>query len=188
MDANAHLFEISQLVRKDPDLIYIVLVTPSPFLMDKLRSHPAAKEVTKAIDDYLQLYGHQGYSMDFIAPTQIEEPSALFATLKGMVRDEKYHPDNQAKKTAQIRQEKMHEISNILSGLEYWQFRFRLWLALKYNFIREEVAFLFGFSWSVLRPMAFELGGRLVKAGIFYQPDDIFFICLLYTSPSPRDS
>ena len=176
MDANAHLFKISQLVRKDPDLIYMVLVTPSPFLMDKLRNDPAAKEVTKAIDDYLQLYGHQGYSMDFIAPTQIEDPSALFATLKGMVRDEKYHPDNQAKKTAQIRQEKMHEISNILSGLEYWQFRFRLWLALKYNFIREEVAFLFGFSWSVLRPMAFELGGRLVKAGIFYQPDDIFFM------------
>ena len=54
--------------------------------------------------------------------------------------------------------------------------RFRLWLALKYNFIREEVAFLFGFSWSVLRPMAFELGGRLARAGIFYQPDDIFFM------------
>ena len=82
MDANAHLFEISQLVRKDPDLIYIVLVTPSPFLMDKLRSNPAAKDVTKAIDDYLQLYGHQGYSMDFIAPTQIEEPLLCSQRLK----------------------------------------------------------------------------------------------------------
>ena len=37
--------------------------------------------------------------MDFIEPTQVEDPSALFASLKGMVRDSEYHPDNQAKKT-----------------------------------------------------------------------------------------
>jgi pyruvate,water dikinase len=93
-----------------------------------------------------------------------------------MVRDKDYDPKNQSKKTAGIREQKLKEISELLSGLEYWQFRFRLWFALKYNFIREEVAFRFGYTWSILRPMAFELSRRLIDAGMFKQKDDIFFL------------
>ena len=40
--------------------------------------------------------------------------------------------------------------------------RHRLWMARRYAHVREELAFLFGYCWSVLRPMAFELGRRLV--------------------------
>jgi pyruvate,water dikinase len=132
--------------------------------------------VVAAIDSYLAAYGHQGYSMDFIEPTQVEDPSALFATLKGMVRDENYDPKNQAQKTAAIRENKLAEISELLSGLGYWQFRFRLWLALKYNFIREEVAFRFGYTWSILRPMVNELGQRLVANGTLRAPDHAYFL------------
>ncbi len=176
MQSNADLFEIAKSIREDKDLSYTVLVVPAPFLMQALRDHEKGSETVAAIDHYLEKYGHQGYSMDFIEPTQIEDPSALFASLKAMVRDKDYHPDNQSKKTAAIREQKTREITDLLSGLEYWQLRFRLWLARKYNYIREEVAFLFGYTWSILRPMAFELGQRLVEAGVFERPDDIFFL------------
>ncbi len=176
MQANADLFEIAKLVRADKDLTYTVLVVPSPFLFRALYEHEKGAEVLSALKDYLGKYGHQGYSMDFIEPTQIEDPSALFASLKGMVRDPNYHPDNQTAKTKAIREQKLSEISELLTGLQYWQFRFRWWLALKYNYIREEVAFRFGYTWSILRPMAFELGDRLVQAKIFRQSDDIFFL------------
>ncbi|MGI9220578.1 MAG: PEP/pyruvate-binding domain-containing protein, partial [Woeseiaceae bacterium] len=175
MQANADLFEIAEMVRADEDLSYTVLVVPSPFLFQALYEHEKGGEVLAALKGYLGEYGHQGYSMDFIEPTQIEDPAALFASLKGMVRDRDYHPSNQSKKTAAIRAQKHNEIKELLSGLEYWQFRFRWWLAMKYNFIREEVAFHFGYTWSLLRPMAFELGDRLVAAGTFGQKDDIFF-------------
>ena len=56
-----------------------------------------------------------------------------------------------------------------------WQFQHRLWLARRYNYIREEVAFLFGYCWSVLRPIAFELNRRLLEAGIFDAADDVFY-------------
>ena len=56
-----------------------------------------------------------------------------------------------------------------------WQFQHRLWLARRYNYIREEVAFLFGYCWSVLRPIAFELNRRLLEAGIFEAHDDVFY-------------
>ena len=49
--------------------------------MAKLRSNSAnavASSVCSAVDSYLQVYGHQGYSMDFVEPTQVEDPSALF--------------------------------------------------------------------------------------------------------------
>jgi pyruvate,water dikinase len=176
MQANADLFEIAKLVRADEDLSYTMLVVPSRWLMEALRNHEKGGDVVAALDQYLATYGHQGYSMDFIEPTQVEDPSALFATLKNMVRDTDYHPSKQAEKTAAIREQKLKEISEVLSGLEYWQFRFRLWLAYKYNFIREEVAFRFGYTWSILRPMAFELGRRLVETGTFAQEDDIFFL------------
>ena len=176
MRANADLFEIAKMIRADEDLSYTLLVTPSGFLMAELRRHKNAGAVVQALEAYLKTYGHQGYSLDFIEPTQIEDPSALFATLKGMVRDRDYDPAHQRDKTARIRERKLAEISGLLQGLQYWQFRFRLWLALKYNFIREEVAFYFGYTWSIFRPMAFELGARLAHAGILRRSDDIFFL------------
>ena len=176
MQANAHLFQIAQKVRASDELTYLVLAVPSQFLMQALQDSADANEVVSAIEKYLRIYGHQGYSMDFIEPTQIEDPSALFATLKGMVRDRDYDPKNQSIKTADIRQKKLAELSEHLSGLPYWQFRFRLWLALKYNFIREEVAFRFGYTWSILRPMAHELGDRLVNAGTLSDREQIYFL------------
>ena len=93
MQSNRDLFEIAKLVRADEDLSYLVLVVPSRFLMQALKEEERAIEVVAAIEQYLATYGHQGYSMDFIEPTQVEDPSALFASLKGMVRDKEYHPD-----------------------------------------------------------------------------------------------
>ncbi len=125
---------------------------------------------------YLDAYGHQGYSMDFVEPTQVEDPSALFASLKAMVRDRDYDPKHQDIRASSIRQEKFEAVRGLLEGLEYWQFRYRLWLARKYNYIREEVAFHFGYTWSVLRPMAEELGRRMVEAGTFRIPEDTYFM------------
>ena len=176
MQSNADLYEIAEKVRLDKDLTYTVLVVPSPFLMQALRDHDKGGPVVAAINRYLQTYGHQGYSMDFIEPTQVEDPSALFASLKSMVRDPDYHPSKQSIKATAIREQKLAEITELLSGLEYWQFRFRLWFALKYNYIREEVAFRFGYTWSIFRPVAFELGRRLKESGSFKQIDDIFFL------------
>ena len=176
MQSNADLYEIAEKVRLDEDLTYTVLVVPSPFLMQALRDHDKGGPVVAAINQYLQIYGHQGYSMDFIEPTQVEDPSALFASLKSMVRDPDYHPSKQSIKATAIREQKLAEITEILSGLEYWQFRFRLWFALKYNYIREEVAFRFGYTWSIFRPVAFELGRRLKESGSFKEIDDIFFL------------
>ena len=176
MQANADLFEIAKLVRANADLATHVIVTPAKFLMDAMKARNDSRQVLDAIDAYLSTYGHQGYSMDFIEPTQVEDPSALFATLKAMVADDDYDPKDQEIRAANVRKEKFAAVSELLDGLPYWQFRFRMWLARRYNYIREEVAFHFGYTWSVLRPMAHELGSRLAATGTFKRPDDVYFL------------
>ncbi len=176
MQANAALFEIAEEIRKSEDLAYFVQVTPVRFLRDRLLERSDATNVNGLIEDYLVTYGHQGYSMDFVEPTQVEDPAAMMTTLKAMVADAEYHPRNQELRTKSIREEKFKEIIELLDGLEYWQFRFRLWLARKYHYIREEVAFMFGFTWGVLRPMARELGTRLASVGTLYEPTDVYFL------------
>ena len=47
---------------------------------------------------------------------------------------------------------------------------------MRYAHLREEIAFLFGYCWSVLRPMALELGRRLVAAGTFVHAEDTFYL------------
>ena len=144
--------------------------------MEALRAHPEGGPVLKAMDAYFEQYGHQGYSLDFIEPTQEEDPSALLATLKTMVQDKDYDPKDQELRAAAIREQKYGEISELLEGLAYWQFRYRLWFARKYNHIREETAFYFGYTWRILRPMAFELGRRMVDIGTFRTAEDTFFL------------
>ena len=176
MQANADLFEIAKKIRANEELAYVVIVTPVKFLMAALEERDDAGEVLADIHAYLAAYGHQGYSMDFVEPTQVEDPSALFASLKPMVQDPDYDPKQQEERAANVRVEKHAEIRKLLDGLEYWQFRYRWWLARRYNYIREEVAFHFGYTWSVLRPMVAELGRRMVEVGTFRQPDDAYFL------------
>ena len=142
----------------------------------RLQEHAEGGPVLKALNDYFDVYGHQGYSLDFIEPTQAEDPSATFATLKSMVQNADYDPKDQEVRATAVREAKFKEVSEKLSGLTYWQFRYRLWFGRRYNHIREETAFYFGYTWSVLRPMAFELGRRLVDAGTFLDPEDTFFM------------
>ena len=177
MQANANLFEIAKMVRASEELTYVVIVTPSKFLMQALREHREGGPVRKALDSYMEQYGHQGYSLDFIEPIQGEDPSALLTTLKSMVQDPDYDPRDQEVRAAAIREQKYREISEILEGLPYWQFRYRLWFARKYNHIREETAFYFGYTWRILRPMALELGRRMVDIGTFRSTEDTF--CLV---------
>ena len=176
LQANAILFEIAKLVRASEALTYLVIATPTQYLSRALQEHAEGAPILKALDDYFDVYGHQGYSLDFIEPTQAEDPSATFATLKSMVQNANYDPKDQEARAAAVREQKFAEVSSKLSGLTYWQFRYRLWFGRRYNHIREETAFYFGYTWSVLRPMAFELGRRLVAVGTFVEPQDTFFL------------
>ena len=45
--------------------------TPHTLLMGRLEGTPEAAPILARIMDYLHTYGHQGYSLDFVEPTQV---------------------------------------------------------------------------------------------------------------------
>lgn len=176
MEANEDLFEIAQKIRPSKELTELVIITPAKRMMRALKQHPDAGPVVAAIDEYLALYGHLGYSLDFAEPLPLEDPSGLLATLKTMVRDENYSPKNHERKALEKRENAMKEILGILEGLQYWQFRFRHWFTHRFYYIREEVMYYLYLAWPALRPLALELGQRLTDTGTLAERDHVFYL------------
>ncbi|MXY56769.1 MAG: hypothetical protein F4Y41_10290 [Gammaproteobacteria bacterium] len=50
------------------------------------------------------------------------------------------------------------------------------WTARNNYPAREEALFHMGLAWSTFRPLALELGRRLVAVGTFRRPDDVFYL------------
>ena len=176
MQANDDLFAISKMIRAQQSLYETVVATPPKRLMAVMQAHPDSAQVLESIDAYLHVYGHQGYSLDFFEPTQQEDPSALFVTLKAMVQNDNYDPHQHEAKARQKRETAMHDVEQLLDGLNYWQFRYRLWFTSKYYPMREESCFVLGSAWPVLRPIAAELGRRMAEVGTLGVADDVYFL------------
>ena len=176
MEANEHLFTIASQIREDEALAELVITTPAKRLMQTLEATPAAASAVEAINGYLAIYGHLGYSLDFAEPLPLEDPSGLLATLKTMVSDKDYNPKNHEMEATRKREKAMADILELLDGLRYWQFRFRHWFTHRFYFIREEVMFYLYQAWPALRPLALELGQRLMDVGTLPDRDHVFYL------------
>jgi phosphohistidine swiveling domain-containing protein len=178
MEANEHLFEVASKIREDAELKELVLITPPKRLMQTLEETQSAVDVVKAINGYLDLYGHLGYSLDFAEPLPLEDPSALLATMKTMVSDDTYSPKNHEAEATKKREKAMEDILQLLEGLPYWQFRFRHWFTHRFYYIREEVMHYLYMAWPALRRLVLELGQRLTDVGTLNSKDDIFYLVM----------
>jgi len=176
LEANDHMYMIAKQIQENDTLFELVVTTPPKKLMQVLQNHPDSSPLIKAIEEYLKIYGHLGYSLDFVESLPIEDPSALLATLKTMVTAKDYNPKKHETAATRNREKAMQKIEKLLDGLEYWQFRYRNWFTHRFYFIREEVMFYLTSGWPVLRLLALELGDRLVDVGTINLPDDVFYL------------
>ncbi len=176
MQANDDMFAIASLIKAAPALYEVVIATPARRLMAVLRQRNDTAEILEAIDTYLATYGHQGYSLDFCEPTQQEDPSAMFVTLKNMVQRADYDPAGHEAEATRKRETALAEIRELLPPFEYWQFRYRMWFAYQFYPMREESCFVLGTAWPALRRVAAELGQRLVDIGTLSEPNDLYFL------------
>jgi len=176
LEANEHMYKIAKQIQENKVLYELVVTTPPKQLMNALKIHTDGGPVVKAIEEYLNIYGHLGYSLDFIEPLPIEDPSGLFSTLKTMITAKDYNPKKHEIDAAKKREQALQKIDQLLDGLQYWQFRYRNWFTHRFYFIREDVMFYLTSGWPILRILALELGQRLVDIGTFNVPDDIFYL------------
>ena len=117
MQANDDMFSIATLIKAAPELYEVVIATPARRLMNVLRQRSDTGKILEAIDTYLATYGHQGYSLDFVEPTQQEDPSAMFVTLKNMVQRADYDPAQHESEATRKRKKPSRRSANCWSHL-----------------------------------------------------------------------
>ena len=85
LDAQADMEALADMIRESPPLRELTLETPSNELMEALTAHPDGQPVVDGIQRYLEAYGHQIYNLDFVDPTQKEDPLPMLLSLTALV-------------------------------------------------------------------------------------------------------
>jgi hypothetical protein len=116
-EANAHLHRIAEQIRQNNALYELVGTTPAKRLMAALERHPEGAPAVDAVEGYLEIYGHLGYTLDFAEPPPIEDPSALLAALKALVARDDDGPEKREIETEQRRSSALTQIEGLLEGL-----------------------------------------------------------------------
>ena len=186
-DALVELAQIAKSIRENDELCNLVLTTPAKRLMAALETN--SQNTARAIAGFLDRYGQQTFTQDFVEPTLRDAPVAMLSNLQFMVAGVGNIDPVGSQARAQQRREEMAE-----EALTYFdepirsQFKKCYGKASKDSRYREDAMFYMGAAWAVFRPMALELGRRLVNVGTLSTADDIFYLTndelLLAVEPS----
>lgn len=176
LQAQEDLESIATRVRAAESLRDLVITTPAGDLLDALTRHPDGHGLLEDLRQYLEQYGHQIYTLDFVQPTQGEDPLPVLLSLKELVKNEGYDTPARQAEMARDRESQVKETVASLGPLRRWLFRKFLGWAQTYGPHREEALFYVGAAWPTLRRLVLELGGRLVEVGTLTTPDDVFYL------------
>ncbi|NJN82960.1 MAG: hypothetical protein HC802_12230 [Caldilineaceae bacterium] len=177
LDAQADMERIADAIRASGSLRDLVLNTSANQLQTALANHPDGQPVLESINAYIAAYGHQIYNLDFVAPTQGEEPQPIFLSLKALVKNAPAQPVRE--RQAQMAAERDALVAQTAQALNPASRRLFAWVwkwTKQFGPYREHVMFYMGAAWPTVRKLAHELGQRLTRAGVIAQPDDIYYL------------
>ncbi len=165
LEAQRGLALIARDIAEDPELRDLTFASPPDRVMQRLAAH-------------LATYGHQVYNLDFVAPTQEEDPIPVLLSLQALIADPEARESWESRTSAMARQRESLERSTraSLGPLRRRMFDKLLAAAQKYGSCREEALFHMGAAWPTLRRLALELGQRLTSTGVLAEPDDVFYL------------
>ena len=176
IEAQVDLETIANRIREDESLRDLVCNTRTDDLLERLSREPSRPSIADDIRHYLKQNGHQIYNLDFVEPTQVENPSAILISLKMLVESGCFDTKARQAKLVQDRDALIEKTSTSLGPIRRWLFRKFLRWAQNFGPCREESLFYMGAAWSILRQLALELGERMVAAGKLRTPDDVFYL------------
>ena len=176
MEAQEDLVRIAADISRNARVREIVADAPVEELIDAIEEE--GTEISARIGAYLEQYGHQVYNLDFVEPTQGEDPTPVLMALQTYVRESTTLADLSARSAELVTERKALETDTAasLGRVRRWLFlKFLTW-AQRFGPFREEALFHMGAAWPVLRRLALTLGHRLVESGILKRPDDVFYL------------
>jgi pyruvate,water dikinase len=176
LQAQEDLEAIARQTHSSDELHDLLVTTPSADLLEALSQHPAGQTTLADIHRYLDRYGHQIYNLDFVQPTQAEDPLPVLMSLKALVNNPAYDTRRRQAEMARDRESRVDQTLKSLGPLRRWLFRKFLGWAQRYGPYREQSLFYVGAAWPTLRGLALEIGERLVLTGALNAPDDVFYL------------
>ena len=182
--AEKSLYDVAQWCRERPQLVDYVASTPSEQLADHLEGDQPPPDVDagewrewrRRFQAHLAQYGHAIYDLDFSNPVPADDPGPLLGTLKLYLNDQIANPVGRQQKQIARREEAAQAITGRLKGLRLKWFQKLLGWAQRYVPMREDTLADIGLGYPLLRRMLRELGGRLVRAGMLEQTDDVYWL------------
>lgn len=177
IDAQADMEAIAAEIASSDELRPIVLAAPPQDLLAVLAQAPTGAPVLDRIDRYFADYGHQIYNLDYVAPTQSEDPLPMLSSLQALVGNppEVGARERQASMARQ-RDALVEQTAESLNPVSRWAFE-RAWQTVrKHAPYRELILFHIGAAWPTVRAIAAELGDRLAAAGTLAAADDVYYL------------
>ena len=176
LESQEFLEGIARRIKQVSLLRDLVLSTSAGDLLKALEHEPVGREAVEDIRRYLQQYGHQVYNLDFVQPTQVENPLPVLLALRSLVASD--GQDTSARQEALVRDRdtRIEETLSSLGPVRRRLFRLFLRWAQTYGPYREEALFYMGAAWPVLRRLVLEVGERLVSVGTLGSADDAFYL------------
>ena len=176
VDAETELEMLAGQVRSSSELRDLITSTSAAELPEALGDTPAGRAWLNAFSRYLDRYGHQVYNLDFVAPTQADDPLPVLLSLKAMVQQPAGDPRARQRVIVAERDARVEETAGSFDPLRRRLFRTLLGWAQRFGPDREQALFYIGAGWPTLRPLALELGRRLVDGGSLLEVEDIYFL------------
>src|SRR5215207_3595338 len=176
VDAEAELEGLAGRIRASDELRAVVTDTPTTSLPEALKSTTAGQELLTGFARYLEQYGHQVYNLDFVVPTQVDDPLPVLLSLKAMVQRSGHDPRARQRTIVAERDARTEETARSFDPLRRKLFRVLLGWAQRFGPYREQALFYMGAGWPTLRRLALESGRRLVESGSLLAAEDIFFL------------
>jgi rifampicin phosphotransferase len=176
LDAEEELEDLADVIRRSDVLRALVAQAPAETLLPALEARSEARGLLLGLREYLERYGHQIYSLDFVEPTQIDDPIPVLVTLKVMAMQARVDTAGRREAIVQSRNARARQTARSLDPIRRRGFKKLLRWAWKFAPLREEALFYLGFGWPTLRRLALELGRRLAESGSLLAADDVFFL------------
>ena len=176
VDAETELEGLAEQLRESDQLRGLVGATPAAELTDSLAGTPAGRRWLTAFSRYLDRYGHQVYNLDFVVPTQADDPLPVLVSLKTMTQRPGRDPRARQRAIIAERDSLVDATARSLGPFRRRLLEVLLDWAQRCGPDREQALFYMGAGWPALRGLAFELGGRLAESGSLHTAEDIFFL------------
>ena len=176
VDAEAELEGLAERIRASDELRALVAATPAAGLPEALRSTAIGQTWLAAFAQYLDRYGHQIYNLDFVVPTQADDPLPVLLSLKAMVQQAGHDPRARQRAIVAERDTLVEETASFLrpSPPETVPRPARLGAALRP--VPRAGALLHGRRLANPAAIGARVGRRLVESGSLLAAEDVFFL------------